>query len=166
MTKVGIIQDLKNRKEEIKTAHQEAKAADELSEKIEKSVKFGGKILRFATGIVSEIVTEYSSQHNNISYNISSDGLTTSDQLQIYRGTCSGEDEIRVGDIVVVSGNLKKYNTTYEFDSGSTLYSLKLVAPTFYPEAGAVASGTALTRLTLPPARRCKSCSAITATTP
>ena len=99
----------------------------------------------YATGIVSEIVTEYSSQFNNISYNISSDGLTASDQLQIFRGACSGVDEVRVGDIVVVSGNLTKYGDTYEFAQGSTLSSLKLVAPTFYPEAGAVASGTALT---------------------
>ena len=99
----------------------------------------------YATGIVSEIVTDYSSQFNNISYNISSDGLTASDQLQIFRGACSGVDEVRVGDIVVVSGNLTKYSDTYEFAQGSTLSSLKLVAPTFYPEAGAVASGTALT---------------------
>ena len=85
----------------------------------------------YATGIVSEIVTEYNSQYGNISYNISADGLTTSDQLQAYRGKSyngdnfTSEDDIQVGDIVVVYGNLKKYNSTYEFDANNQLVSLK-----------------------------------------
>lgn len=99
----------------------------------------------YATGIVSQIVTPYSSQHGNITYNVSTDGATNSNQLQIYRGTCSGEDEVRVGDVVVVRGNLTKYSSTYEFSAGSTLVSLKLVAPTFDPEAGAVESDRAIT---------------------
>ncbi len=85
----------------------------------------------YATGIVSEIVTEYNSKYGNISYNISADGLTTSDQLQAYRGKSynganfTSEDDIQVGDIVVVYGNLKKYNSTYEFDANNQLVSLK-----------------------------------------
>ena len=82
----------------------------------------------YATGIVSEIVTEYSSEYDNISYNISENGSKDAVQLQIYRGK-GNEDtsasEIRVGDKVVVTGNLKKYNSTYEFDQGSTLVSLE-----------------------------------------
>ena len=85
----------------------------------------------YATGIVSEIVTAYNSQYGNISYNISADGTTTSDQLQAYRGKSyrgedfSSEDDIQVGDIVVIYGNLKKYNSTYEFDANNQLVSLE-----------------------------------------
>lgn len=110
----------------------------------------------YATGIVSEIVTEYSSTYHNISYNISSDGLTTSDQLQAYRGKSyngnnfTSADDIQVGDIVVVYGNLKKYNSTYEFDQNNQLVSLvrkpaKPATPTFSPAAGAVIAGTEVT---------------------
>lgn len=104
----------------------------------------------YAKGIVSEIVTAYNSQFGNISYNISADGLTTSDQLQAYRGKAqnganfSSADDIQVGDEVVVFGNLKKYNSTYEFEQDNQLVSLvrKVAKPTFTPEAGAVAAGT------------------------
>ena len=85
----------------------------------------------YAKGIVSEIVTAFSSEYGNISYNISADGTTSSDQLQAYRGKSydgenfTSEDDIQVGDEVVVFGNLKKYNSTYEFDAGNQLVSLK-----------------------------------------
>lgn len=83
----------------------------------------------YATGIVSEIVTAYSEQHKNITFNISTDGETTSDQLQAYR--CAGIEsvtdasQVQVGDIVVVKGTLKKYNSTYEFEQGNQLISLQ-----------------------------------------
>lgn len=85
----------------------------------------------YAKGIVSEIVTAFSSEYGNISYNISADGTTSSDQLQAYRGKSydgenfTSEDDIQVGDEVVVYGNLKKHNSTYEFDAGNQLVSLK-----------------------------------------
>ncbi len=84
----------------------------------------------YATGIVSEIVTAYNSQFGNITYNISVDGTTTADQLQSYRGKSyngddfTSEDDIQVGDVVVIYGNLKKYNSTYEFDANNQLVSL------------------------------------------
>jgi len=84
----------------------------------------------YATGIVSEIVTPYSSTYHNISYNISSDGLTTSDQLQAFRGKSYNganfisEDDIQVGDIVIVYGDLTKYKETYEFEADNQLVSL------------------------------------------
>ena len=84
----------------------------------------------YATGIVSEIVTAYNSQYGNISYNISADGSTSGAQLQAYRGKSyngenfTSEDDIQVGDVVVVYGNLKKHNSTYEFDADNQLVSL------------------------------------------
>ena len=83
----------------------------------------------YATGIVSEIVTAYSSEYKNITFNISTDGETTSDQLQAYR--CVGIEsvtdasQVQVGDIVVIKGNLTKYNSTYEFAQGNQLISLQ-----------------------------------------
>ena len=81
----------------------------------------------YATGIVSGIVTVYNPSYSNISFNISADGLTTSDQLEAYRcvGTVDADaSEVSVGDEVVVYGNLTKYNSTYEFASGCELKSL------------------------------------------
>jgi|GEM_PF-3136470 len=84
----------------------------------------------YAKGIVSEIVTPFNSQFGNITYNISADGSTTSDQLQAYRGfglngaEFTSADDISVGDKVVIYGNLTKHNTTYEFAQGNYLASI------------------------------------------
>ena len=84
----------------------------------------------YAKGIVSRIVTAFNPQYGNISYNISADGTTSGAQLQAYRGfSYNGEkftstDDIKVGDEVVIYGNLTKYNTTYEFAAGNQLVSL------------------------------------------
>ena len=84
----------------------------------------------YAKGIVSKIVTAYSSQYGNISYNISEDGTETANQLQAYRGKSyeganfTSEDDIKVGDVVVIYGNLKKFSSTYEFDANNQLVSL------------------------------------------
>ena len=91
----------------------------------------------YATGIVSEIVTPFSSQYNNISFNISADGSKTGDQLQGFRTTVSSADDVAVGDTVVLFGTLKKFNSTYEFDAGNTIYSR--VVPTV---SSVIISGT------------------------
>ena len=84
----------------------------------------------YAKGVVSEIVTPFNAQHGNISYNISADGSTTSDQLLAYRGlglngaAFTSADDISVGDKVVIYGNLTKYNTTYEFAQDNYLASI------------------------------------------
>ena len=84
----------------------------------------------YAKGVVSEIVTPFNAQHGNISYNISADGSTTSDQLLAFRGLglngakFTSADDISVGDKVVIYGNLTKYNTTYEFAQDNYLASI------------------------------------------
>ena len=89
-----------------------------------------GKTGVYVTGIVSEIVTPYSSTYHNISYNISADGSTTSSQLQAFRGKSyngdnfTSADDIQVGDIVVVKGDLTVYGTTYELATDNELVSL------------------------------------------
>ncbi|MBR6877837.1 MAG: chitobiase/beta-hexosaminidase C-terminal domain-containing protein [Bacteroidales bacterium] len=102
----------------------------------------------YVHGIVSEIVTAFSPQHGNISYNISDDGTTSSDQLQAYRGKgLNGEnftsaDDIMVGDIVTIFGNLTLYNNSvYELAANNYLVSIvhnqtMVTTPTFNPAAG------------------------------
>ena len=97
----------------------------------------------YATGIVSAIPTAWSAEHSNITFNFVD---ATGDEvfLQAYR--CKGTDAadastVQVGDIVVVKGNLTKYNTTYEFGQGCELVSLThptaaVEAPIFSPDGG------------------------------
>ena len=73
------------------------------------------------TGYVSEIVTEYSTQYSNISFNISDDGSTTAAQLQSYRGKGTDASSIEVGDKVTISGNYKVHNSTKELDQNNTI---------------------------------------------
>lgn len=100
----------------------------------------------YATGIISQ-VDSYNSTYSSITYWISSDGTTTSDQLQVYSGkglnntNFSSVNDVAVGATVVIYGTLKKYNSTYEFDKNNylTSYTEPVVAvetPTFSPEPG------------------------------
>ena len=74
----------------------------------------------YVVGIISEIVTAFNSTYHNVSFNMSDDGLSTSDQFQAFRAVASSADEYAVGDGVIMKGTLKKYNSTYEFDAGCT----------------------------------------------
>jgi hypothetical protein len=94
----------------------------------------------YATGIVSEIVTEYSTQYSNVTFDIV-DEEGNEVYLRAYR--CGGEEaaNVAVGDVVVVSGDLTKYGATYEFAQGCQVVSLEhpavvVEAPIFSPEAG------------------------------
>jgi hypothetical protein len=81
----------------------------------------------YATGIVSAIPTEWSTQYNNITFNFV-DNTGDTEFLQAYRCVSStGVDAstVAVGDIVVVHGNLTKYGSTYEFGQGCELVSLE-----------------------------------------
>ena len=80
----------------------------------------------YATGIVSAIPTEWSTQYNNITFNFV-DNVGDDNFLQAYRcvsGTGVDASTVAVGDIVVVHGNLTKYGSTYEFGQGCELVSL------------------------------------------
>ena len=100
----------------------------------------------YATGIVTAIPTAWNSQYSNITFNfVDAEG----DEVFLQAFRCGSTDAadastVAVGDIVVVKGNLKKYNSTYEFDQGCQLVSLtkpvvSVEAPTFNPEAGTYA---------------------------
>ena len=84
----------------------------------------------YVTGIVSD-VDYYSNSNHYITYFISEDGTTTSDQLEAFHGKGIGGadfssiDDIQTGDVVVICGDLTLYNsTTYELTEGNHLVSL------------------------------------------
>lgn len=82
----------------------------------------------YVTGIVSQ-VDQFNSNYNSITYWISDDGTSTN-QFEVYSGkgingaNFESIDDVQVGDVVVVKGNIKKYNSTYEFDYNNELVSL------------------------------------------
>jgi len=84
----------------------------------------------YVKGIISK-VDSYNSKYKSITYWISEDGNTTGNQLQVYSGKglngadFASQDDLTTGKTVVIKGNLKKYNTTYEFDKTSSIISIK-----------------------------------------
>ncbi|MBR4468407.1 MAG: chitobiase/beta-hexosaminidase C-terminal domain-containing protein [Bacteroidales bacterium] len=87
----------------------------------------------YATGIVSNIETAWSSQYNNITFNfVDEEGDEAF--LQAFRcvsGTGVDASTVVVGDVVVVYGDLTKYGSTYEFGQGCQLVSLTHTAEPF-----------------------------------
>ncbi len=84
----------------------------------------------YATGIVYQ-VDSYNSTYHSITYWISDDGTSTN-PLEVYGGLGIDDEtnqftsinDIQVNDIVVVRGNLTKFNSTYEFAQNNRLISL------------------------------------------
>ena len=93
----------------------------------------GGKGLvgAYVAGKISKIQS-YNEQYKSITYWISDDGTET-DQLQVYSGKgLDGADfesaeDIELGASVVITGTLKKFNDTYEFDKQN--YQVLYTAP-------------------------------------
>lgn len=79
----------------------------------------------FVKGIVSQ-VDKFDDRYNSITYWISDDGTTTN-QFECYSGKGIGGasfasiDDVQVGATVIVKGNMKKYNSIYEFDKNNEL---------------------------------------------
>ncbi len=89
----------------------------------------------YVKGIVSKIVTAYSEQYGNITFNVSADGKEEGQQFQFYRNQKDAssryteDPNIEVGAEVIGYGTMKKYvsgvNVTYEFNAGNYLVSYK-----------------------------------------
>ena len=84
----------------------------------------------YVTGIVSTAPTAAPTSSGQLTYYISVDGEATN-QLQVYKGkgleqaAFTAQDDIQVGDIVTIFGNVKIYNGTKEFDTGNYLVSFE-----------------------------------------
>jgi hypothetical protein len=82
----------------------------------------------YVKGIITSI-KEVSTSYGNATYFISADG-TESNVLEIFRGyyyngdKFTAEDQLKVGDEVIVYGKLVNYNGTKEMTTGSSIYSI------------------------------------------
>lgn len=83
----------------------------------------------YVSGIISQ-VDSYNSKYSSITYWISDDGSTTG-QMEVYSGKgkdgadFSSVDDLQVGDIVTVKGNVKMYSSTPEFIQNNQIVSFE-----------------------------------------
>ncbi len=74
------------------------------------------------TGVISAIPTAYDSGYKNVTVNITVYNTAgVAKTIQCFRLSGVGADAIKVGDEITVTGNIKNYNGTIEFDAGCTL---------------------------------------------
>lgn len=102
----------------------------------------------YVKGIISKIATAYSSEYGNVSFDISDDGLTSSNgQFRIFRAAASSADDFKVGDAVTFKGSLTLYNTTPELAQGNELIS-QLHVPAFSPDGALFTAETLVVEIT------------------
>lgn len=85
------------------------------------------------TGIITSVDTDYSSQYGNVTVTIQVGNLTDK-LMKCYRLQGDGADVIKVGDTITVTGIIKNYNGTIEFDAKCTLDAYTPGAGTDTPE--------------------------------
>jgi len=84
----------------------------------------------YVKGYITSISSVDTGSYGNATYNISDTKDDETTVLKIYRGyyldgeKFTSEDQIAVGDEVIVYGNLTLYGTTYELNTGNYLYSI------------------------------------------
>lgn len=82
----------------------------------------------YVKGIISQL-DSYNSTYKSITYWISADGTTT-DQFEVYSGRgldntdFAALTDLKLGDEVVIYGNIKKYGDVYELDKENYIVSL------------------------------------------
>ena len=122
-----------------------------VAEAVDATPSSGSSDWVYVRGIVSQIIEIEVMQYHNARYCISDDGGTTSVQLLAFYGRninntdFLSEDELFVGDEVVVYGQLKMFNSsTKELDRGNYITSLyRAVEPvTFNPPSCVMTSGS------------------------
>ncbi len=74
------------------------------------------------TGVIKSVDTAYDSGYKNVTVTIVVDGLVDY-PVQCFRMKGTGADTIKVGDTITVTGTLKNYYGTREFDANCTLDS-------------------------------------------
>ncbi len=74
------------------------------------------------TGKIIKVNTAYSNQYGNVTVTIEIEGCEDK-PIQCYRLSGDGADRIGVGDIITVTGSIKNYNGTVEFEQGCVIES-------------------------------------------
>ena len=84
----------------------------------------------YVKGKISAITEVETTKFFNATYNISDNGKTEGQQLIVFHGKYIGganfesEDQINIGDEVIVYGKLVNYNGTYEVNTNNQIYSI------------------------------------------
>ena len=84
----------------------------------------------YVKGKISSIKEVETTQHFNATYNISDNGTTEGQQLVVFRGKYLGganfteEEQINIGDEVIVYGQLVNFKGKYEINSNNQIYSI------------------------------------------
>lgn len=78
------------------------------------------EVAKTITGTISSIDTAWSDEYKNITVTIVVAGLEEY-PIQCYRLSGEGAQNLAVGDVITVTGMLKNYKGTIEFDKGCTL---------------------------------------------
>ncbi|MCR5457577.1 MAG: LamG domain-containing protein [Clostridiales bacterium] len=76
-------------------------------------------------GVVTKVGTAYSEQYKNVTFTIVVEGEEAR-PIDAYRAKGEGADTVKVGDTVKVTGKIKNYKGTIEFDSGCTMVITKV----------------------------------------
>ena len=74
-------------------------------------------------GKITQVKTPYSEEYKNITVVIEVEGAEDM-PIECYRLKGEGAEELAVGDIITVTGTLKNYNGTIEFDAGCVLIAV------------------------------------------
>ena len=77
------------------------------------------------TGVISRVKTAYDAEYSNVTVIIT----VGEKEIECYRMKGEGADVIKAGDTITVTGSLKNYKGTVEFDQGCTLDSYEAAAP-------------------------------------
>ena len=75
------------------------------------------------TGVIKKIDTEWSNQYKNITVTIEIEGFADM-PIMCYRLKGDGAKDLKIGDTITVTGVIKNYKGTIEFDAGCTLVSV------------------------------------------
>ncbi len=78
------------------------------------------------TGVITKVDTAWSEQYGNITVTIQVGDLTDK-LIQCFRLKGDGAKDLKVGDKITVTGTLKNYKGTIEFDAGCTLDAVDAV---------------------------------------
>ena len=74
-------------------------------------------------GKITQVKTPYSEEYKNITVIIEVEGAEDM-PIECYRLKGEGAEDLQVGDIITVTGTLKNYNGTIEFDAGCVLMAV------------------------------------------
>ena len=88
------------------------------------------------TGVITKVDTAWSEQYGNITVTIQVGDLTDK-LIMCYRLKGDGANALKVGDKITVTGVIKNYKGTIEFDAGCTLDAVDAVQTPTQPETPA-----------------------------